>query len=127
MPRRAELLTDTIPIPEPETVQGGSNFLFVLAVLVLVIILGYFVYKLFNKFSELSNDMSLMKSVLIKITGAIEEETHEQKHKGKPDVEESPIEEITEEITEEKPKEDNLESLKNNNSKLSDIDEEESD
>ena len=125
MPRRAELLADAIPIPDPEPIPSGNNFLFVLAVLVLVIILGYFVYKLFNKFTEMSTDMSLMKSVLIKITG-LTEESNEEIHKGKPDIEE-PVEDITEDITEKKPKEESLESLKNNNSKLSDIDEEESD
>jgi hypothetical protein len=117
MPRKAELPIELIP--EPESVQGGSNFLFVLAVLVLVIILGYFVYKLFNKFSEMSSDIALMKSVLIKITGTQEEMP----------VEEMPVEEQVEEesiveIEEEKPKEDSLELLKENNSKLSDIDEE---
>jgi len=123
MPRRAELLTDAIPMPDPEPIPSGNNFLFVLAVLVLVIILGYFVYKLFNKFTEMSNDMSLMKTVLIKITEVTNEESHEEMNKGKLDKEEQ-VEDITEDVTEKKPKEDNLESLKNNNSKLSDIDEE---
>jgi len=119
MPRKAELPIELIP--EPESMPSGNNFLFVLAVLVLVIILGYFVYKLFNKFSEMSSDMSLMKSVLIKITEP-QEETHEQVPKNKPDVQEPIVE-----ITEENLKEDNLEPLKENNSKLSVIDEEESD
>jgi hypothetical protein len=119
MPRKAELPIELIP--KPESVQGGSNFLFVLAVLVLVIILGYFVYKLFNKFSEMSTDVALMKSVLIKITGS-QEESHKNVHKKERVEEESIVE-----IEEEKPKEDNLEQLKENNSKLSDIDEEESD
>ena len=119
MPRKAELPIELIP--EPESIPSGNNFLFVLAVLVLVIIMGYFVYKLFNKFSEMSSELSLMKSVLIKIT-APQEEPHKQMP-----VKEHVEEESIVEIEEEKPKEDSLEPLKENNSKLSDIDEEESD
>ena len=119
MPRKAELPIDLIP--EPESIPSGNNFLFVLAVLMLVIILGYFVYKLFNKFSEMSTDLALMKSVIIKITEP-QEEPHKQAHVKEPVEDESIVE-----ITEEKPNEDSLEQLKENNSKLSDIDEEETD
>ena len=47
--------------------SNNQNIIFILAVLVLVIILGYFVFKLFNKFSVVSSDIGIMKAALIKL------------------------------------------------------------
>lgn len=107
MPKRCPSPIELIP----EKTEISSSFIMNVVFTLLIIIIGYFVYKLFNKFNDITTQVETLKQSIVfdptQILNTIHRHTENNSEEITP--EETKVEEIVpEEIT---PEGDNLEEL----------------
>lgn len=99
MPKRCPSPIELIP----EKTEISSSFIMNIVFTLLIIIIGYFVYKLFNKFNDITNQVETLKQSIVFDPTQILNSIHKHNHSEEIVPEETKVEEIT--------PEDNLEEL----------------
>ena len=119
MPKRCPSPIELIP----EKTEISSSFIMNVVFSLLIVIIGYFVYKLFNKFNDVTTQIETLKQSIIFDPTQMLNNIHKHTQETKIDEivsEETKIDEIVSEET--KIEEDNLEELEDK--ELGTIDEE---